>query len=125
MNRTFRMAFIAAVALAAQIACAGEIALYPGIGFQGEPFATTGAIANLQNQGFNDRAQSAIVKGGAWQLCTEPFFLGRCITLGPGTYHALSLAGMDDRVSSVREVYRLGGGGGAVVAGGGVPPGTR
>ena len=51
---------------------------------------------------FDGRASSMIVHEGTWQLCTEPRFEGRCSVFTPGEYSRL--AGLDDRVSSLRQV---------------------
>src|SRR5262245_44606371 len=41
---------------------------------------------------------------GVWQLCDDLYFRGNCMTLQPGEYLALRSMGMNDRISSVREL---------------------
>jgi hypothetical protein len=77
----------------------------------------TSSVQNLQYSGFNDQASSAIIRGGRWQICTDAYFRGRCVTLDPGNYGSLGAMGLNDRISSVREVGW--GGGGAPGGGGG------
>ena len=57
---------------------------------------------NFAPLGFNDRARSAIVSGGRWEVCEDADFAGRCVVLRPGNYDSLSGMGMYKRVSSVR-----------------------
>jgi hypothetical protein len=44
------------------------------------------------------------VRSGRWQLCADAYFRGSCVTLGPGEYSSLRSMGMNDKVSSVREL---------------------
>jgi len=59
---------------------------------------------NLDHSGFNDRASSAVIRDGVWQLCENARFRGHCVTLGPGEYPTLRAMGLNNRVSSAREV---------------------
>jgi hypothetical protein len=104
--KRYRILIAAALFLAAGTAAA-EIVLYENENFNGRRFATGGSVPNLQYAGFNDLASSVIVRSGSWQLCSEPFFRSGCVTLGPGEYPSLNRAGLNDRVSSVREVGSL------------------
>ena len=101
--KRYRILIAAALFLAAG-AAAAEIVLYENENFNGRRFAAGGSIPNLQYGGFNDLASSVIVRSGSWQLCSEPFFRSGCVTLGPGEYPSPNRAGLNDRVSSVREV---------------------
>ena len=60
--------------------------------------------------GFNDKTSSIIVRSGTWEVCKDANYRGNCRTLGPGRYN--SMPGMNDAISSVREVGRPGHGGG-------------
>src|SRR4030095_5365681 len=93
-------------ALLASIAAA-QVTLYKQEGFHGPPFSTNNAISNLDRYGFNDRASSAIVERGTWQMCEDSDFRGRCIVLRPGQYPTLGAMGFSNRISSLR---RVGGG---------------
>ncbi len=80
--------------------------------FNGRTLSATDTVQNLADTGFNDRASSAVVRGGRWQICSDAYFRGNCVTLGPGNYTSLREMGMNDRISSVREINRRGGPGG-------------
>jgi uncharacterized protein YcfJ len=58
----------------------------------------------MERTGFNDRAQSAVVQGGSWQVCEDARFEGRCAVLQPGEYPSLSDMGLGREISSVRAV---------------------
>ena len=83
---------------------AAELTLFSNDGFRGEQFRANDTILNLANSGFNDRAQSAVIHDGVWQLCDDAYFRGRCVTLQPGRYPSLRDMGLDNSVSSAREV---------------------
>ena len=72
--------------------------------FGGQRVVANDVIQNLANSGFNDRASSAIVRDGSWQLCDDAYFRGRCVTLRPGEYPSLRAIGLDNSVSSAREL---------------------
>ena len=38
-------------------------------------------VSNLQYEGFNDRALSAMVRDGQWEVCSDAYFRGKCVTL--------------------------------------------
>jgi hypothetical protein len=108
---------LARVAIAvATLACAAtigaqEIVLYQNDNFSGPRYSANQSVTDLGNAGFNDRASSAQVRGGSWQLCSDAYFRGQCVTLGPGNYPSLGAMGLNDRVSSLREIGWNGGGG--------------
>jgi beta/gamma crystallin len=81
---------------------AAQVTFYEHPGFRGESFTTDRQIGNLERFGFNNRASSAIVRGGAWEVCDAPAFGGRCVLLRPGEYPSLGAMGLNDSVSSVR-----------------------
>lgn len=116
MKATLR--HLLSLALAAAAATAGaQITFWDGARFGGRPFTVNQAIPNFADVGYNDRAGSAIIRGGTWQLCTDAYFRGRCESLGPGEYPDLGIVGMAGTVSSVRELtgWPDRGGGGRVV----------
>jgi len=122
MNVALRV-FIAAMAVACvESVAAQEITLYQNPNFSGPNFSANGSVTNLANSGFNDRASSAVIRAGRWQLCSDDFFRGQCVTLQPGNYANLAALGLNNAVSSIREVGWnegvTGGGGGGVPAGG-------
>lgn len=84
----------------------GDIVFFEHPGFHGRDLATSGEIDNLVRYGFNDRASSAIVFEGRWEVCEHAGFGGRCMILRPGRYPDLRAMGLGDMISSVRRVHR-------------------
>lgn len=102
------------------VVCAQEITLFEDDDFRGQRYSATSSIPDLGGSGFNDRASSVMIRGGSWQLCSDSYYRGQCVTLGPGNYSSLGAMGMNDRVSSLREIgWSAGGGGGGGGYGGG------
>ena len=97
-------AVVAAMLAASATATAAEISLFSQENFGGQRVVANDVIQNLANSGFNDRASSAIVRDGSWQLCDDAYFRGRCVTLRPGEYPSLRAIGLDNSVSSAREL---------------------
>ena len=80
----------------------GRATFYEAEGFQGRNFSANGAVPNLVERGFNDRAESAIVEGAAIEICRDINFGGGCGVLQPGRYE--TLGDYRNRVSSIRPV---------------------
>jgi uncharacterized protein YcfJ len=97
---------IAAAAIGTQ--AAAQITFYEGEGFRGRTFHTDKQVWNMERFGFNDRASSAIVERGRWEVCEHARFEGQCIVLRRGSYDSLAAMGMNNRISSVRPVGREG-----------------
>jgi uncharacterized protein YcfJ len=95
---------VAAIGLATQ--AAAQVTFYEGDGFRGRAFTADRTIPNFDPLGFNDRAKSAVVTSGRWEVCEDAFFQGRCTVLRPGNYESLGGMGMDRNISSVRPVNR-------------------
>jgi uncharacterized protein (UPF0179 family) len=87
-------------------AAPAQVAFYEGEGFQGRTFITGQAVGNFERFGFNDRASSAVVFGDRWEVCEDAGFNGRCVVLLPGRYPSLAAMGLNNRISSVRDVSR-------------------
>jgi uncharacterized protein YcfJ len=105
MNAIWRTALaVAGVAFATQ--AAAQITFYEREGFEGRSFTTEREIRNFERYGFNDRASSVVVLGDRWEVCEDARFSGRCVVLRPGRYPSLAAMGLNDRVSSVRDVSR-------------------
>jgi uncharacterized protein YcfJ len=83
-----------------------QVTFYSSEGFRGRQFSASDVVDNFSDTGFNDRASSAIVEGGRWQVCQDAHFRGRCVELRPGRYDSLSAMGMNDLISSVRPIDR-------------------
>jgi uncharacterized protein YcfJ len=94
----------ALAALTASTLASAQITFYEGEDFRGRSFAASSWVNDFTRYGFNDRASSAIVIGGRWQVCEDIRFDGHCVELRPGNYDSLRAMGMNDRISSVRPV---------------------
>lgn len=101
MNASARL-FIGLAVAAAASQVSAQVRFYEHDDFRGRSFTAERPIGDFAQFGFNDRASSAIVRRGFWELCDNAGFGGRCVVLGPGRYTSLSAMGMNDRVSSVR-----------------------
>ena len=83
---------------------AAQLVIYERDGFSGQSFTTNQDVFNFKNQGFNDRASSAIVLRDRWEVCDGIRFGGNCVVLRPGRYPSFQAMGLNDRISSVRVV---------------------
>lgn len=83
---------------------AAQIIFFEQEGFAGRSFNTEERIVNFARHGFNDRASSVMVLHDRWEVCENAGFTGRCVVLRPGRYPSLATMGLNDRISSVREV---------------------
>src|ERR1700687_3073052 len=95
---------VAAIGLATQ--AAAQVTFYEGEGFRGRAFVADRTIWNFERTGFNDRARSAVVERGRWEVCEDARFEGRCTVLRPGSYESLAGMGMNAKISSVRPGMR-------------------
>jgi hypothetical protein len=77
------------------------IVLYDQPSYRGNPMNYKGPVSDLS--GFNRRAQSVTIGKGVWELCEEPNFSGRCVTLDTSVPDLRS-HDLSRRVSSVRPV---------------------
>jgi len=99
----------AALGLAALLATGSAIAqltVWEWDGFRGRSLTASQTTPNFAQHGFNNRASSAIVERGRWEVCERPGFAGRCVVLSPGQYPSLAAMGMNDRISSIRRAAR-------------------
>ncbi len=84
-----------------------QVTFFENDNFLGRSFSAGKSVENLNIQGFNDRASSALVVGDSrWEVCDDTRFNGRCMVLRPGQYSSLNAMGLYDRIASVREVGR-------------------
>ncbi|MBC7609243.1 MAG: hypothetical protein H7228_06630 [Polaromonas sp.] len=99
-------AFLRTVLAVCTLAVAGhsmaQVTFYQNENYQGQTFTAEGQVGDLQRFGFNDRASSAVVQGGSWEVCDSVNFTGRCVIMLPGNYPSLNGTGLNDRVTSVR-----------------------
>src|SRR5512141_2289595 len=88
MNNTLKtMLGVAGLIVATQ--AAAQVTFYEREGFRGRSFDTDRPVGNFERFGFNDRAASAVVQDGAWEVCEDARFSGRCVVLQPGRYESL------------------------------------
>ncbi len=78
-----------------------RITLYENSRFRGRSRSFDSDTPDLG--GFADKASSANIQGGVWQLCTRRFYRGRCVTLDRNVNNFVSL-GINDRTESLRRV---------------------
>jgi uncharacterized protein YcfJ len=95
---------ITTLAIAAGQASA-QVLFYEHADFQGRSVTTDKALDNFVRSGFNDRASSIIVLNNRWEVCDDSYYGGRCVVLRQGRYPNLAAVGLNDRISSVREVH--------------------
>ena len=107
MKRTL-LAGALAIAAASITASAADLTLYGRQDFRGRELRANDTIVNLDHTGFNDRASSVVIRDGVWQLCEDAHFRGHCVRLGPGEYPSLRAMGLNNRVSSAREIRDFG-----------------
>ena len=88
----------------APLPAAARITFYEQAGFHGRSFTTARQVVNFRRFGFNDAASSVDVVGDRWEACENANFRGRCIVLRPGRYPSLAAMGLNNSVTSVREL---------------------
>ena len=96
-------------------AAGAQVTLYDTTRFGGQAFEVNQTMPNLADTPFNDKAWSAIVHQGSWQLCADAFFVGHCETLVTGEYPDLGRLGLGRAVSSVRSLSGFPGIGRAII----------
>lgn len=94
--------FSGAEAIAKNAASSGDIELYAGNDYTGARHVADQAQADLHAPLVRKQAESAVIANGRWELCSEPQFRGKCVTLGPGKYASLMMYGLESGASSVR-----------------------
>jgi hypothetical protein len=103
MNTLMKTA-LALTALSFSSPAAAQVTFYERESFGGRSFTTAKRIGNLERFGFNDRASSAVVRAGRWEVCDEARIEGNCMVLRPGRYPSLAAMGMNDPIASVRPI---------------------
>lgn len=99
----FRQRILIGILMAAAgSAAADSITLYQRDNYGGRRLTVESATTSIANAGFNDRAYSAVVHDGRWEICYDTDFRGSCGVLEPGAYPELgAYAG---RISSLRPI---------------------
>ena len=85
------------------------VVLHADSGFSGEGLRIQGAEPDLARLRFNDRASSIVIQSGAWELCTDANFRGRCEIVDVST-DRLNAYRLNDNVSSLRPATYRGNG---------------
>lgn len=106
LKRTLKTAIVLASAGIAQAASAGDITLFTGGDFSGREVNLRGDVRTLDQLGFNDRANSMVVRSGTWEVCVHADFRGECRVYEPGQYRSLDR--LNGQLSSVREIAGAG-----------------
>jgi uncharacterized protein YcfJ len=97
---------VATCAFAFVFVANAQIVFYENQDFQGRSITTDRPLDNFNRAGFNDRASSVIVLRDRWEVCDDVYYGGRCLVLRQGRYPSLAAMGLNDRVSSTREVHQ-------------------
>jgi len=97
-------AALGALAMVLATEAAAQVTFYDGEGYRGGSFRVDTTIQNFAPLGYNDRASSAIVERGRWEVCEDAGFRGRCTILSPGNYPSLAPMGFSQRISSARPI---------------------
>jgi uncharacterized protein YcfJ len=82
-----------------------QVTLYEHQGFRGQGYTVSGTVSNF-SLGTNDKASSAVVDNGRWEVCEHPNFGGRCVVLVPGSYDSLKSMDLNNMISSARPMMR-------------------
>lgn len=101
MSVLFKTA-LTAVGVAFATQAAAQVTLYERPDFRGQSVTIDRPVGNMDRIGFDDRASSAVVQSGDWQVCEDPGFRGRCAVLHPGEYRSLREVGLNNDISSMR-----------------------
>ena len=96
------IAMLSATACVVAAQATAQVTFYDAEGFRGSAFMVRQTTMNFSPLGFNDRAASAVVANGNWQVCEDAGFRGRCIVLQPGNYPSFGAYDMNFRISSAR-----------------------
>lgn len=94
--------FLSLAWLSQAVAQAGQVTLFSREGFDGRELSVREGVRNLTDAGFNDRAESMIIRSGRWEICEHADFRGNCRVFGPGEYR--QIGGFGNQLSSLREV---------------------
>ena len=96
--------FLGLTVLACAAHASAQVTFYEGEGFRGRVVQVDRPVVNMEREGFNDRAASAVVDHGRWEVCEDARFAGHCVVLRPGSYDSLRGLGLYKQISSVRPV---------------------
>ena len=81
----------------------GRITLFKHSKFDGKSRSYSSDVPDLNADGFGNLTSSALVQGGVWQICDQPYYRGYCIVLDRSNSNFASI-GFNDRAESVRRL---------------------
>jgi hypothetical protein len=81
-----------------------RVSLYLNTNYRGGGQTFTSDIPDLARYGYANRISSVYIRSGAWQLCTQAYYGGQCVTVRSAATPNLARLGINDRVRSVRRV---------------------
>ena len=99
MNRLIKHIVFGVAMFAGSTAMAG-ITFYESENFGGHQIGGRESMPNFRSLDFNDRARSAIIEGGPWEVCVGTNFHSDCTILAPGRYPTLGR--LSKKLSSAR-----------------------
>lgn len=79
----------------------GSITFYSSANMRGDVLTVDRDDPDLARAGFNDRARSATVRSGVWEVCTDGDYRGRCEVIDRSVDN-LGDIGLGGNISSVR-----------------------
>jgi hypothetical protein len=80
-----------------------SLTVYEGQDMRGRSISLRNDASSFVPLGFNDQAQSMVVRGGSWELCQHAEFRGDCRVFPPGEYRSLDRS-FHRAISSARRV---------------------
>lgn len=83
-----------------------EVVVYIHADFRGAEYRTNLDVLYFpQDSTFNDSISSIIVVSGTWEFCTDSYYGGQKVVLGPGYYENEGRIGLpNDSISSFRVI---------------------
>jgi hypothetical protein len=88
MNRVSRH-FVLGISVFAAGSALADVTFYESENFGGRQISGNQSMPNFRALDFNDRARSAIIEGGPWEVCVGTNFHGDCKVFAAGRYPAL------------------------------------
>lgn len=79
-----------------------DAVLFEHAGYDGRAYEVRGDMPDLDQAGFNDRASSIKILRGAWEVCEDAYYRGRCTVIDRD--QGVLPRDWNDRISSIRRV---------------------
>lgn len=79
-----------------------DAVLFEHAGYDGRAYEVRGDMPDLDQAGFNDRTSSIKILRGAWEVCEDAYFRGRCTVIDRD--QGVLPRDWNDRISSIRRV---------------------